>query len=123
MITQDQIAYSNNGKNAKASFVLTATEAEQFRGSVAVTVTDKAGNTSDVKNDGTRINIVDNISPIRTVTYSPAYRVVDAATYEEIENYNYESENTNAILYYDGDITATFAVTEANFYPEDVKFL
>lgn len=121
VITQDQIAYSNNGKNAKVSFVLTATEAEQFRGSVAVTVTDKAGNTSDVKNDGTRINIVDNISPIRTVTYSPAYRVVDAATYEEIENYNYESENTNAILYYDGDITATFAVTEANFYPEDVK--
>lgn len=121
VITRDQITYSKRGKMAVASFTLKATDAEQFRGSVSFTATDMAGNISDIKADAQRINIVDNISPERTVSYSPAKQVVDATTGLTKNDYKYEQENTNSILYYDGDVTVNFRVEEANFYAEDVS--
>ena len=78
-----------------------------------------AGNTSEIKADAQRINIVDNISPERTVSYSPAKLVVDAATGLQKTSYQYEQEGTDSVLYYDGDVTVTFRVEEANFYAED----
>ena len=92
------ISFSNEGKRATASFSLTAAEAEQFRGNISFTATDMAGNTSDIKRDENRVNIVDNISPTRIVSYSPAKRVVDAATLLTKSSYTYEEENTNSIL-------------------------
>lgn len=120
-INREDITFSNEGKQAAASFSLTAAEAEQFRGNLSFTATDMAGNTSDVKQEEDRINIVDNISPTRVVSYSPARQVVDASTLLKKATYIYEEENMNSILYYDGDVTATFEITEANFYPEDVE--
>lgn len=79
-----------------------------------------AGNTSEIKADAQRINIVDNISPERTVSYSPAKQVVDAATGLQKTSYQYEQEGTDSVLYYDGDVTVTFRIEEANFYAEDV---
>lgn len=119
-ITRDQITYSKRGKQAVAGFTLKATDAEQFRGAVSFTATDMAGNTSDSKADTQRINIVDNISPERTVSYSPAKQVVDAATGLQKTSYQYEQEGTDSVLYYDGDVTVTFRIEEANFYAEDV---
>lgn len=75
-ITRDQITYSKRGKQAVAGFTLKVTDAEQFRGAVSFTATDMAGNTSEIKADAQRINIVDNISPERMVSYSPAKQVV-----------------------------------------------
>lgn len=120
IITRDQITYSKRGKQAVAGFTLKATDAEQFRGAVSFTATDMAGNTSEIKADAQRINIVDNISPERTVSYSPAKQVVDAATGLQKTSYQYEQEGTDSVLYYDGDVTVTFRIEEANFYAEDV---
>lgn len=64
--------------------------------------------------------VVDRVAPTRIVSYSPAKQVVDASTLLKKSSYIYEEESTNSILYYDGDVTATFKITEANFYPEDV---
>lgn len=119
-IERKDMTFSNEGKRATASFSLTAAEAEQFRGNISFTATDMAGNTSDIKRDENRVNIVDNISPTRIVSYSPAKRVVDAATLLTKSSYTYEEENTNSILYYDGNVTVTFKIAEANFYAEDV---
>lgn len=119
-IERKDITFSNKGKQAAASFTLTATTAEQFRGNLSFTATDMAGNTSDVKRDEDRIDIVDNISPTRVVSYSPAKQVVDASTLLKKSSYTYEEESTDSILYYDDDVTAIFKITEENFYPEDV---
>lgn len=120
VIERKDITFSDEGKQAEASFTLTATEAEQFRGNLSFTATDMAGNVSDVKRDEDRINIVDNISPTRVVSYSPAKQVVDASTLLKKTSYIYEEESTDSILYYDDDVTAVFRIAEANFYPEDV---
>ena len=120
-IARDKISFSDQGKTATATFTLAATEKEQFRGSISFLATDMAGNTSTpAKDDSNRINIVDNISPERTVTYSPAKQVVDANTLLTKDTYQYDAEGTNSILYYDNDVTVTFKITEANFYAEDV---
>ncbi len=113
------ISYSLDGKTATAMFELTAKEAEQYRGYISCVVTDRAGNDSSVA-DSKRINVVDTISPTRVVTYTEANQVVDASTLRTLEQYNYAGENTNVILYYNDSVTATFTITEANFYKEDV---
>ena len=119
VIGSDQITYSEDGKQAKATFCLSASEYEQYRGSIAVKANDRAGNSS-VKNDNARIEIIDTISPTRSVSYTAAKQVVDADTLQTKAEYQYDAENTNSILYYDGDVTARFDINEANFYPEDV---
>ena len=119
-IPRENIVFSQDGGRATAEFTLTATEAEQYRGSITFHVTDRAGNISQEYGDERRIHIVDNIAPTRTVTYTPAKRVVDALTWEDRTGYQYDSERTGCILYYDGPVTATIRITEANFYPEDV---
>lgn len=118
-ISRKDLTFSEDGKTATGKFKLKATNKEQFRGSVSFIATDMAGNNSQVKNDSERVNIVDNISPTRQVLYPQAKQIVDADTLLTKSEYNY-GEGTNSILYYDGDVTVTFKVTEANFYAEDV---
>lgn len=121
VISRDALEFTEDGKTATGHFTLKATETEQYRGSISFTATDMAGNTSNQKSDNERINVVDNISPTRVVSYSPAKQVVDATTLKTKSSYQYDSENTNSILYYDGDVKVTLRVTEANFYAEDVN--
>ena len=118
-ISKKDLTFSEDGKTATGKFKLKATNKEQFRGSISFIATDMAGNDSQVKNDSERVNIVDNISPTRQVLYPQAKQIVDADTLLTKSEYNY-GEGTNSILYYDGDVTVTFKVTEANFYAEDV---
>ena len=117
-IPKEKIQYGADGY-ATAEFSLTASEYEQYRGSITVVATDRAGNSSEKKDNG-NIHIVDTIAPKRTVTYTDARQVVDADTLRTMAEYRYDSENTNAILYYDDDVTATFLIEEANFYADDV---
>lgn len=107
--TDKQLAYSTDGREASASFTLTAAQAAQYRGHITVTATDKAGNVSRSHTDSETMVVVDNIAPTRTVEYSPAVQVLDKKT-----------ENSGVILYYDKAMTMTFRVEEANFYAEDV---
>uniref|UniRef100_UPI00405752A6 hypothetical protein n=1 Tax=Agathobacter sp. TaxID=2021311 RepID=UPI00405752A6 len=117
-IEEPDITYSPDGKTASATIRLSASEAEQFRGNISVSVKDRATNTNTT-NEG-RIIVVDNIAPNRTVRYTPANQVADKATLQSKTNYNYSSEGANVILYYADSVTATFKITEANFYEEDV---
>ena len=121
VISRDALEFTEDGKTATSDFTLKATETEQYRGSISFTATDMAGNISNQKSDNERINVVDNISPTRVVSYSTAKQVVDATTLKTKSSYQYDSENTNSILYYDGDVKVTLRVTEANFYAEDVN--
>lgn len=121
VISRDALEFTEDGKTAIGRFTLKATETEQYRGSILFTATDMAGNISNQKSDNERINVVDNISPTRVVSYSTAKQVVDATTLKTKSSYQYDSENTNSILYYDGDVKVTLRVTEANFYAEDVN--
>ena len=120
VISSDKISRSDGQKTATATFRLDGTEAEQYRGTILFTATDRAANESGKQGDSSRINIVDTISPTREVTYSDAKQVVDAATLQTKSTYAYSGENTNSILYYDDDVTVTVKITEANFYAEDV---
>ena len=121
VISRDALEFTEDGKTATGHFTLKATETEQYRGSISFTATDMAGNISNQKSDNERINVVDNISPTRVVSYSTVKQVVDATTLKTKSSYQYDSENTNSILYYDGDVKVTLRVTEANFYAEDVN--
>lgn len=98
-----------NGTTATAQIIITADEAEQYRGSISFTATDKAGNESDTVTDEKNVLIVDTISPTRNVVISnPKTTITDELT-------------SNKTLYFDGNATITFNVEEANFFAADVK--
>lgn len=92
----------NKDGSVSGTFTLTASKAKQYRGKITFTATDAAGNVSGTKKEN-NVVIVDNISPTRTVTLTPAI--------QEVDN----------VLYYDDTVKATFTITEANFYASDVK--
>ncbi|MDR1328009.1 MAG: YDG domain-containing protein [Oscillospiraceae bacterium] len=118
------VTYSNAGKTAAASFTLTADELRQYRGSIAFTATDRAGNTSENFDDAEKnVLVADTISPTRKITYSAPKQILNAADMttvtEDIEAY-LSREDADVIFYYDADATVTLTITEANFYAEDV---
>lgn len=104
VIEETDIHYSDKGAAAFSTFKIpreAVGEESQFNGTVSFLVSDRAGNQSDYLQDTKRI-IVDSISPTATVEY------------------NKPVNREKNISYYDGDITATVTVKEANFYPDDM---
>ena len=122
-INTSDITYSNDGKTATASFVLSADEAKQYRGNITFTTTDRAGNTNEEYKDTDDISIVDTISPTINVTYTAkevntqvhyvGEDLVDITTVEEFKTNGYQA-------FYDGNIVAKIQIKEANFF-EGIK--
>jgi hypothetical protein len=118
--TLTDITYSNGSKLAEASFTLTANESKQYRGNIAFTVVDKAGNTSENYNDNLT-SVIDTIAPLRTVTFSEPTQIRDRGTYAPYEGDKavyVNEEGTNAMFYYKDEVTIHIAINEANFYSE-----
>lgn len=100
---------SVNGTSATATVTLTASQAEQYRGNISFTSTDKAGNESEIVTDDENVLVVDTVSPTRNVVISsPKTTITDELTLDKT-------------LYFDNDATITFNVDEANFFASDVK--
>lgn len=101
------IKYSADRKTATVTFEIPKMvlgNDNQFNGTVEFTATDRAGNTTDKHKETKRI-VVDNIAPTAQVSYNEATNVV------------------GDISYYNGDITATVTINEANFYAGDVQVM
>lgn len=101
------IKYSDDRKTATVTFEIPKMvlgNDNQFNGTVEFTATDRAGNTTDVHKETKRI-VVDNIAPTAQVSYNEATNVV------------------GDISYYNGNITATITINEANFYANDVQVM
>lgn len=101
------IKYSSDRKTATVSFEIPKMvlgNDNQFNGTVEFTATDRAGNATDTHKETKRI-VVDNIAPTAQVSYNEATNVV------------------GDISYYNGDITATVTINEANFYADDVQVM
>lgn len=93
VIQSKDIKYTDDGKHASATFSIEP----QYRGKVSFTATDKAGNTSEVFEDG-KVIVVDNVAPGVSVTYDN-----NSASYDK---------------YYNKARTATIKINEANFFDE-----
>lgn len=98
VIATDEIEYSEEGKHAKATFAIPP----QFRGKVSFTATDRAGNTSEIYEDG-KVIVVDNVAPGVSVSYDN-----NSARYD---------------TYYNKARTATIKIEEANFFEESLEKL
>lgn len=101
------IEYSADRKTATVTFEIPKMvlgNDNQFNGTVEFTATDRAGNETDAHKETKRI-VVDNIAPTAQVSYNEATNIV------------------GDISYYNGNITATITVNEANFYANDVQVM
>ena len=103
-ISEQSISYSDGRKVATATFQIPGTELRgdtQFNGTVEFTAADRTE--FNTKLTDTKRIVVDSIAPTAEVRY------------------NDPVQQANGISYYAGNIEATIAVTEANFYAEDVE--
>ena len=119
-ISKGSTNFKQEGSTATATFTLPREEAKQYRGNISFTVMDMA-NHSESKADAERVVVYDSISPTRTIAFTDPVRVVKTATKETVSSYDpYQKQDLT--LYYNTDMVATFTVTEANFYPQDMLF-
>lgn len=94
-------------KDGKYVASITLDSDDQYRGNISFTVTDNAGNESEVKFNDTVI-VVDEINP----KMQAAHQLVNPEeTYNPVGN----------IHYYSNDVKFTFTVNEANFFEDDFK--
>lgn len=102
----------NDDSEYTATLTIKASELETYRGNIAFTATDNAGNKSDKVTDEEHIIVVDTISPEMTADF----KLVNA-------DGNYNPVTTDGITqhYYDGDVEFAFTVEEQNFFSEDVQ--
>lgn len=93
-----------------AQLILTASEAEQYRGNISFTATDVAGNTSKLVTEESVV-VLDTINPMM---FSEAeFGLVD-------ENRKYTQSSDGKQHYYNGNVDFRFTIKEANFFSEDV---
>ncbi len=85
-----------------ASVTLPGEQAQQLRGRIAFTATDRYGNVSEKLTDNGHVLVVDTVAPVIAVSCSAP------------------DDASGGRLYYNRAMTATFTITEANFFPEDV---
>ena len=102
IIKSDKIEYDNN--KATVSFILTANEAQQYRGNLYFEVTDKAGWTT-AKHDETII--VNTIAPVMDIQYKG--ELVDKIEVKD------KMDNDQLQYIYNSDIEVVLEVEEANF--------
>lgn len=102
-IENAQITSANGTYTARFTIPQSAlTALNSFNGTLTVDATDCSGNS--IKNADSRRIVADNIAPTGNVEL------------------NAPSGTSGNVNYYSGDITGTFTINEANFYPEDVDF-
>lgn len=100
-VKQSELTFFKDRSQASYQIKLTAKEAEQYRGNLKFTVTDKSGNPKTYRDQENRI-VVDSISPVMEVSYVPV--------------------NTSGNkVYFDQQAVLKFKMTEANFYKKDVE--
>ena len=102
-----EIGYSKDRKTATVKFQIpkdVLNRESQFNGTVEFLCADRSDNTTDMHKESKRI-VVDNIAPTAQVSYNTATNIEDN------------------VAYYDGDITATVTINEANFYANDVTVM
>ncbi len=102
-IKEGNITYSSDGRTATLVFNIPKEALgsnNQFNGTVDFTSTDRSHN--EVKQQEDKRVVVDNISPTRSVAY------------------NTPVNEFGGVSYYDGNITGTITINEANFYSQDV---
>lgn len=100
-VKQSKLTFSKDRSQASYQVKLTAEEAEQYRGKLKFTVTDKSGNTKTYKDQENQI-VVDSISPVMKVSYVPV-------------------NSSGNKVYFDQQAVLKFKMTEANFYKKDVE--
>lgn len=96
-------------KDNKISFTVES----DFRGTITATATDKAGNVSAVQkkiNGMNKDGTTEELGGIVSDKTAPTLK----------DTYSEEKQIVNNIHYYDSNATLTIAITEANFYSEDV---
>lgn len=107
-IDKGELTASDVGGVPTAILTLPSKTADQLRGNISFTATDKAGNESNSKKDD-MVFVVDTISPTCSIKYAGA---------ESYANAQQSVENTH---YFNNDVDVALTITEANFYFEDVK--
>lgn len=101
-----EIAVTVNGDVATATLTLPADKSEQLHGKISFTATDKASN--EIGKDNDYVFIVDTIAPELSVKYQGQ----DAYTAQE--------DLYNGTHFFNSDVSVELAVTESNFYADDV---
>lgn len=105
----DAVQDATDSTKYTAEFTITADEANQYRGHLTVTATDKANNVSNVKDDSGNIFIVDTVTPDISIKYAGEAPYVSAV------------ESIDGIHYFNADVAVELTITEANFYEDEIQ--
>ncbi|MGN0518587.1 MAG: hypothetical protein ACI4II_07675 [Acutalibacteraceae bacterium] len=103
-IKESDIMYSDNGKHATVKLTVpgsAVTSANQLKGYLKLTAYDRSNN--NIEQSESTCIVIDNISPQISVEF------------------NKPVKDEGAVAYYNGDITCTINIVEANFFAQDVN--